>query len=477
MKFIVIFVCFIGISFSFSQNKIKPGEQWNDNDGVPINAHGGCVVFDKGMYYWFGEDRTGSVSNGVSCYKSTDLYNWKRMGLAMESKGPFSKDNNDIGKGRLYERPKVLYNKMTMKWIMWSHWENGTDYSEARVCVAISDRPEGPYKLYKTYRPNNHDSRDQTLFKDTDGSVYHFAATDVNQNILITLLQDNWLEPTTTETKVLKGEKYEAPSIFKVGDTYFGFFSHATGWDPNPGRLAYSKNILGDWHGAGNFAVDELKELTYKSQSAYVFKVEGKENAYVYMGDRWNSKNVGASTSIWLPVSMRSGYPTVRWYDSWDLSVFDDMYRYKRAKTVVGGNIYFLLERQSNRLVSKPQNGFTIANDDDNINLSLEFVKTNTPNVYKLKNPKTGKFMDSMFGSLRLSTENSADSQNWEFSLQEDGYYKIMNVADGKYLSISGNSTFNGANLYLADLDDRGSQNFGVYFDSKNYKYEEAKIF
>ena len=61
------------------------------------------------------------------------------------------------------------------------------------------------------------------------------------------------------------------------------------------------------------------------------------------------------------------------------------MYRYKRAAEIIPGNIYSLLEKTSDRLVSKPANGFSIADDDDDINLSLEFIKTNIPNVYKIK--------------------------------------------------------------------------------------------
>ena len=48
---------------------------------------------------------------------------------------------------------------------------------------------------------------------------------------------------------------------------------------------------------------------------------------------------------VWLPISMRSGYPIVKWYDQWDLSVFDNMYRYKRAESIINGNIYSLLEK------------------------------------------------------------------------------------------------------------------------------------
>jgi hypothetical protein len=478
MRFSFIIYFFISVLPIYSQyTSITPGEIWNDKSGVHINAHGGCVIYHDKVYYWFGEDRTGMVSNGVSCYKSTDLYNWERVGLAMATNGEIREDLNDIGQGRLFERPKVIYNKVTNKWVMWSHWETGHGYSAARVCVAVSDKIEGPYKFYKTYRPNGHDSRDQTLFVDFDKKAYHFGSTDMNTNMNVALLRNDYLEPTETETKILNGLKYEAPAIFRIGDIYYGLFSGCTGWAPNPGKSAHTTDILGNWAQGFNFAVDQQKNITYGSQSTYVFKVEGKEKAFVYMGDRWNPKNVGASGYIWLPISMRSGYPAVRWYKDWDMSVFDNMYRFRRAKNIKNGNIYSLLEKQSNRLVSKPTNGFTIADDNDDINLSLELVVTNKASVYRLKDIKTGKYVESLSGTLRLNPENETESQLWHFILQHDGYYKIKNVKDKKYISVSGASTFDGTNLYLTDFSKKVPQDFAVYFDSEKYNYEEADIF
>lgn len=479
MKKLFLVVCSIlaSCTFVYAQNTdIKPGTVWNDVAGKPINAHGGCIVFHERTYYLFGEDRTKGVSNGVSCYTSKDLYNWKRVGLALTPTGTAKADLNDISKGRLFERPKVIYNPKTKKWVMWSHWEiNNSDYSAGRVCVATSDKITGPYQLYKTFRPNHHDTRDQTLFVDTDNKAYHFGSTDMNTNTLVSLLDKNYLEPTGTETKILQGLKFEAASIFKVGDIYYGLFSGCTGWAPNPGKTAYTTDILGKWTPNGNFAVDQRKQITYGSQSCYVFKVPGKENAYMYMGDRWNPDDVGNSLYIWLPVSMRSGYPTVRWYDSWDLSVYDKMYRYKRAADITNGHVYALLERQSNRLVSKPQNGFTIADDDDAINLNFTFETTATPNVYKLKDVKTGHYLTNIFGSLRLSSSTGDKTQEWLFIPQKDGYYQVRSEKDKKSISVSGDNTFNGTNLYLSD---KGTPHyFAVYFDSDKYHYKAANIF
>ncbi|ARS38605.1 glycosyl hydrolase family 43 [Sphingobacteriaceae bacterium GW460-11-11-14-LB5] len=477
MKFYLLIILLLVSGMVNAQNNFKPGEIWKDQNGKAINAHGGCVINNNGTYYWFGENRTGGKSNGISCYRSTNLYNWERLGLALTLSGLPQADLNDLAQGRKLERPKVIFNKTTKKWVMWAHWEKENGYEAARVVVATSDKVEGPYQLYKTFRPNDHDSRDMTLFEDHDGTAYHFSATDMNKSINVIRLRPDYLEGSPTENKILIGERAEAPAIFKVGDVYFGLFSGSTGWDPNPGRSAYSWNILGNWSIGSNFAVDQMKELTYQSQSAYVFKVGGKENAFVYYGDRWDAKDLGASRYVWLPISMRSGYPTVTWHQSWDLSIFNAMYRYKRAKAIIGNNNYSLLEKQSNRLVSKPANGFSIADDDDNINLSFQFLPTANPSVFKLKDLKSGKYLESVFNTLRLNEVNVKGSQEWEFYPQNDGYFKIRNKADGKYLTVSGGATFSGSGLYLNDADDTIPQNFAVYFDSAKYQYEVADIF
>jgi hypothetical protein len=455
---------------------ITPGEKWNDTNGTQINAHGGCVVFHEGAYYWFGEDRNVFYSNGVSCYKSSDLYNWTKLGLAFTPSGAKDPNGNDAAPGRTFERPKVIYNNATGKWVMWIHWENGDDYGDAKVCVATSDKILGPYTFYKTYRPNGHDSRDQTLFKDTDGKAYHFGTTNMNSHILVSELTNNYLEVTGKEYLALKGMSYEAPAIFKVGDTYFGLFSGCTGWDPNPGRTAYTFDLMDEWTIGDNFCVDLGKETSYKSQSAYVFKVNGHENAYVYVGDRWVSTNPGSSNVVWLPLSMRSGYPTVRWMSKWDVSVFDEYDRYKRAKELISANTYLLLEKNSNRFVSQTtKDGLIITDDDAAINLKFNIIETAQPYTYKIQEAGSGKYFESVFGSLRLNTENNSKAQEWLFLLQEDGYYKIKNLNDSKYFAISGGGTYANSGVYLSDASK--ARCFGVYFDSNNFKYEAADIF
>jgi hypothetical protein len=458
-------------------NNITPGEQWNDTNGVLINAHGGCVIYHEGAYYWFGEDRNGFYCNGISCYKSTDLYNWTKLGLAFTPSGSKTPDGNDAAPGRVLERPKVIYNPSAGKWVMYIHWENGNDYNDAKICVAIADNLQGPYVFYKAARPNGHDSRDQTVLKDSDGKAYHFGASRMNSDILINELTGDYLDVTENEYFSLSGKNLEAPAIFKAGDIYFGIYSHCTGWDPNPGAFAYTFDLFDDWTIGENFAIDSGKETTYRSQSAYVFKIPYYEGAYVYMGDRWVSSNPGSSNVVWLPLSIRTGYPTVKWYDQWDLSVFEDVDRYQRAHEIITGNTYLLLEKSSNRFISQNADyNIHIADDNELINLKFSVIETGKPYVYKIQELDSGNFFESYFGSLRLNPNNNGKNQEWLFLLQEDGYYKIKNINDDRYLSVSGASTLANTSVYLSN-DASRAKSFGFYFDIKNFDYEPADIF
>ena len=195
------------------------------------------------------------------------------------------------------------------------------------------------------------------------------------------------------------------------------------------------------------------------------------------MGDRWNSGNIQSSRHVWLPLSVRSGYPAVRWWDEWDLSVFDTMYRYKRVKEIIDGDEYYLLEKYSDRIVSRPKTSLTLE-DDGETNLCLVFHKTEHPYIYKIEMKGKGTFMESVYGTLRWQAESDSENQLWRLVLQEDGYYRIENAGDGVCLSVSGNSTIAGTALFLTEKSTTIHQHFGVYYDSEEHAdYVEADMF
>lgn len=489
MKRTFIFALLTFWGFSFWNNSlvtatagIKPGESWGS-----VNAHGGCVVYADGWYYWFGECRSKNKSNGISCYRSKDLMSWTEQTKAVTPTGTMTDDNADIANGRTLERPKVIFNEKTGKWVMWIHWENGSDYGQAKVAVCESDKVGGPYKLVSVFRPNGNDSRDQTLFLDDDGTAYHVYSTGMNTNINCEPLTEDYLSPLETVNTQLRGRRYEAAALFKAGETYFGLFSGCTGWDPNPGRCMWTQDIMGEWEAPAdfkasdgstgtNFCTDTGKDNSYKSQSNFVLKLPDRENAFVYMGDRWNSSNIESSKHVWLPLSVRSGYPRVRWYDEWDLSVFDTMYRYRRVKTLTDGMECYLIEKFSDRVVSKPKTSLTLE-DDGNANFMFILHTTANPYEYKISNTE-GNFMTSVYGTLRWQAESDSRSQVWQLVLEEDGYYRIENADDKRCLSVSGNSTIAGTNIFLTEASKTIHQSFAFYFDSEVHNdYQEVDIF
>ena len=111
------------LSLSCNGNKeFRPGEVWLDNNGVAINAHGGGILYHDGRYYWFGEHKTegegGNRANiGVHCYSSKNLYDWRDEGIALAVDPEGS--GSPIEKGCILERPKVIYNEQTGKFVMW----------------------------------------------------------------------------------------------------------------------------------------------------------------------------------------------------------------------------------------------------------------------------------------------------------------------------------------------------------------------
>ena len=348
-----------------------PGELWLDNNGKHINAHGGGFLVYNDIYYWFGEHKVaGKQGNkamvGIRVYASKDLYNWKDEGIAFS----VSDDTTSpIQKGCIIERPKVIYNKKTKKFVMWFHHElKGQGYRAALTGIAVSDHVTGPFTYVRSERihpkklPQNFSrasflqteaikdkkeknlrekiikggyyvrdfeggqmSRDMTLFVDDDETAYHISASEENHTLLISKLSDDYLSLTDTFVRVFPNGNNEAPAIFKKDGKYFMFSSGLTGWSPNPARLSSADSIMGEWTALGNpcLGTKEEKATTFWSQSTYVIPVIGKKDAFIFAADRWNPKNAIDGRYVWLPVEFKNEIPYIKWQESWDLSIFE----------------------------------------------------------------------------------------------------------------------------------------------------------
>ena len=299
-------------------------------DGVPIQAHGGGILFDRGTYYWFGENKA-SVTHrrgvvgfnvdaiGVSCYASTDLYNWENKGIVLSSvKGPVE---HELHTSKIIERPKVIYNALTKKYVMFLHIDSN-DYKVARLGLATSDTPAGVYEYIGSIAPHGSDSRDMTVFKDDDGKAYLIHASEWNATLVIGELSGDYCLTTGTFKKVFPKGFREAPAVFKHHNKYYLLTSGCTGWNPNPAEYALTESIFGPWNRLGNPCTGPNAVVTFNSQSTFVFQVTGKQDAYIAMFDMWNKEDLGSSTYVWLPILFNHEKIIIGWLDEWDLSCF-----------------------------------------------------------------------------------------------------------------------------------------------------------
>lgn len=339
-----------------AQATIKPGAVWPDTDGKPVNAHGGGVLFHEGSYYWYGEIKQGKTYlpdcnkswggtrvdvAGVSCYSSKDLSTWKNEGNVL----PAAADEaSDLHTKKVLERPKVIYNAKTKKFVMWFHADS-MDYAAAKVGVAVADKPTGPFQYLRSFRPNagkwplnateeeksnqklpfvrDHEggqmARDMTVFVDDDGKGYLFAASEENATMHVSELTDDYLGTTGKWARIFPGREMEAPAVFKHDGKYYIIASGCTAWAPNAARSAVAENIFGPWKELGNPARGEKADITFQSQGTYVLPLEGKPGKFIFMADRWMKDDLPDSRYIWLPIAFEDGKPTLKWQDSWQL--------------------------------------------------------------------------------------------------------------------------------------------------------------
>ena len=349
------------------QAKIHPGALWPDDKGIHINAHGGGVLRCGDTFYWFGEhkaDTTSSAMVGVTCYSSVDLEHWTNRGVALQvSETP----GNDLERGCILERPKVIYNKKTGKYVMWFHLElKGKGYAAARYGVAVADKPQGPYTFLRSGRVNPETwpvnlqhpdtaaltkalhqepalkwwtpewmkyvkeglftwrdysggqmARDQTVFVDDDGKAYHIYASEENLTLQIAELNDDYTAHTGRYVRIAEGGQNEAPALFKHDGTYWLITSGCTGWAPNKARMFKATNIFGPWEQVPTPCIGPGADKTFGGQSTYVLKIGDN---FVFMADIWRPEHPSDARYIWLPIRFDHGTPVIEWTDEWDIA-------------------------------------------------------------------------------------------------------------------------------------------------------------
>lgn len=353
-----------------SRAQFKNGELWLAADGEHINAHGGNIIQFGDTYYWYGEHRPYrgfTTEKGIAVYSSKDMQTWTNEGIALAVS---EEAGHDIERGCIMERPKVVYNEKTRKFVMLFHLElKGRGYEAARVAFAESDTPTGPFRFLHSTRlhagqwpfnmteqqiadakrtdagkwdkwwtpewrrevekgmylwrdmQDGQMSRDMTVYIDDDGRAYHITSSQENLTLLISELTDDYLDYTGRYVMVAPGGQNEAPCIFKRDGRYWLICSGCTGWDPNEARMFTADNIWGPWQqmpspftGVATGFRDMPANKTFGAQGTSILKIGSQ---WVFMADVWNPRHLSQSLHFWLPIDFDSNStPVIKWTDN-----------------------------------------------------------------------------------------------------------------------------------------------------------------
>ena len=298
LLFVLLSSAYASLAYSQEWTTIVNGTMWTDSDGRSVQAHGAGFLQVGDTWYMIGEDRASSWHPDVNMYSSKDLQHWKFEGKIIENR----KTHPDLGIRRFIERPKILWNKKTGKFVVWCHWE-GSNYGASEAGVFVSDNVTGPYTYHWSGRPLGIKSRDCNVFQDDDGTAYFISTIEENQHLGFFRLSDDYLQAEEC-TQLFKGMSREAPALVKVDGTYFMLSSACTGWNPNQCKLSYSRNITSGWSRLENIG----DKIAYDTQAAAILTIKGtKQTTYLYVGDRWMDPSLPESKTIIFPLVFKNG--------------------------------------------------------------------------------------------------------------------------------------------------------------------------
>ncbi|GBG29577.1 Hypothetical Protein FCC1311_057982 [Hondaea fermentalgiana] len=211
------------------------GRDWDngmDQDAASVNDGEDAST---GRYYWYGDhmnprqDEEPLLWGGIMACSTSDFKHWRNEGTMLH----FTNISYDGGVPRTTveivgapghevevsemetvgignwsgaalhaERPKVLYNNDTGKYVMWSSVHD--ESNEVGVAmVATADFPGGPFAIHDVFLPNGNETHDQTVLQRPDGQAVlvrtYFATVDY-------ILPEPVMQPMWESVKDSSGE-------------------------------------------------------------------------------------------------------------------------------------------------------------------------------------------------------------------------------------------------------------------------------
>lgn len=341
-------------------NTFRPGQVWLDTKGNRIQAHGGSLFYENGLYYWYGEnkEKTNGKSGiwhwGVRCYCSADLYNWEDCGLIIPPEP--ENESSSLHPSACMDRPHILYNRMTGKYVCWLKIMNRDGTQTETVLTA--DRLLGPYrKVREGLRPLGMSAGDFDLASAPDGKGYYFFER-VHCETIIADLTDDYTGVTGYYSTHFPHKcppfVREATAHFVRNGKHYLITSGTTGYFPNPSEVAVADTWHGPYQVLGNPHPGDPSHTSFHSQISSVFKVPEKKDLYIALADRWLpeqmelpyqsyadafearfdpgcgkdvpmpecAENTSIANYVWLPLRFDGEMVYIDWRDEWSLNEY-----------------------------------------------------------------------------------------------------------------------------------------------------------
>lgn len=317
-----------------------------DKDGRPMDIHDGNIVqFERGgLYYYYGVgygechskmnfgcagefllgDCGFRINHTINLYTSSDLSRWT-----------FVRDilpwNNDRPLG-IYYRPKVIYNRLTQRYVLWvnrvlrSGPFDAPDFLDASYVVATSLTPDGPFTVVnrKVQTLAYGNPGDFSLFIDHDNvskiskAYIAYDAFDNLHRIQIEELTADYTDSLgkTASTGPLTPVNNEAPILFKHLGYYYLLFGECCCFcrSGSNSRVFVSSHPLGPWMDT-KYDIDPVRDEYFNgtrqrrsiSGGQESFIVEALQSnlsiAMIFVSDRWGTGlNMAEDKQYWQPL-------------------------------------------------------------------------------------------------------------------------------------------------------------------------------
>ena len=283
------------ILFCLTNTIISAQEHYTNPIGENIRMGDPFLLLDEKTYYLYGT--TGG--KGFKAWKSKNFSSWQECGNV------FLFDSLKWGQSQFWA-PEVI--KYQNKYYMTYSCQKKDDKNGFKICLAVADRPEGPFKEIKApWFDNGWSCIDAHIFIDTDQTPYlYFNKVGVVDNpwhiygkiyavrlspdllsfetepILVSEPEQPWEEMDPN----LKSLCNEGAFVFKEKDTYYMTYSAGHYASPRYAiGYATAKKPLGPWKKAQNNPLIQQntdENISGPGHNSITFSPDGKERFIVY---------------------------------------------------------------------------------------------------------------------------------------------------------------------------------------------------